>query len=75
MATEILLTALPYSVDPTSPFHVSVHVSPRLSPSGTLTDFPVFEHWTQQLAAATLVVTDHTNEPFTISLTPPADPK
>ncbi|MEJ7721652.1 MAG: hypothetical protein WKF58_15005 [Ilumatobacteraceae bacterium] len=75
MATEILLTALPYSVDPASPFHVSVHVSPRLSPSGTLTDFPVFEHWTQQLAAATLVVTDHTNEPFTITLTPPDDPK
>ncbi|MEJ7561299.1 MAG: hypothetical protein WKF45_02105, partial [Ilumatobacteraceae bacterium] len=74
MATEILLTALPYSVDPASPFHVSVHVSPRLSPSGTLTDFPVFEHWTQQLAAATLVVTDHTNEPFTITLTPPDDP-
>ena len=58
------------STPSSDPFHVSVVVLPRLSPSGTLADFPVFDDWTGQLASATLTVVDHTGVPFTIELVP-----
>ena len=74
MATSYVLTALPHSIDPAEPFHVSVVVSPRLSPDGTLADFPVFAAWTDHLAAATLTVVDHTGLPFTITRSSPDDP-
>ena len=72
--TRYVLTALPHSVDVSSPFHVSVVVSPRLSPDGTLADFPIFESWTTELAAGNLTVTDHTGVPFTITVLPVDDP-
>ena len=72
--TTYVLTALPHGIDPNDPFHVSVVVSPRLSPDGTLADFPIFADWTRQLAAATLTVTDHTGVPFTLTALPPQDP-
>ena len=72
--TRYVLTALPHSADASSPFHVSVVVSPRLSPDGTLADFPIFESWTTELAAGDLTVTDHTGVPFTITVLPVDDP-
>jgi hypothetical protein len=74
MATTYVLTALPHSVDPDDSFHVSVVVSPRLTPSGTLADFPVFVAWPDELATATLTVVDHTGVPFTTTPLPPDDP-
>ena len=72
MTTTYVLTALPHSVDPAEDFHVSVVVSPRLSPDGTLADFPVFAEWTDQLATAAVSVVDHTNVAFTTTQVAPS---
>jgi hypothetical protein len=54
MATELLtVVALPHSVATGADFHVSVFVSPRLTPDsaeGKLEDFDHFPHWAKLLA-------------------------
>ena len=60
--TRVLATALPYSLRPDAPFHLSVFLSHRLTPEtpgATLADFPAAEHWVKTLRAGTLdLVTD-----------------
>lgn len=71
MATEaFLVTALPYSADPSGDFHVSFFVRHRLTPDGphgTLGDFPTVVDWPAALATArfTLVGSDGLDIPVT----------
>jgi hypothetical protein len=60
MAVEsFLVTALPYSADPSAPRHLSLFVTHRLTPDGAqgkVGDFPHVRDWTAQLAGATITV-------------------
>lgn len=61
MPTEsFLVTALPFSADPSQPKHVSVFVTHRLTPdgpAGTVADFAHVRDWTNLLAGATITLT------------------
>lgn len=70
MNETFLATALPYSASANAPFHVSVFFTLRLTPdaaTGTLSDFPVTQHWASALAGAaiTLCRDDGTTIPCT----------
>ncbi len=63
MAIEsFLVTALPFSADPASTWHLSLFVTHRLTPDGpqgVVADFPHVSDWTAQLASAEFTVTGH----------------
>lgn len=75
MAVEsFLVTALPYSADPSSPRHLSLFITHRLTPDGAqgqVGDFPHVRDWTAQLAGASVIVTGRTGASTrTIAVTP-----
>ena len=58
---QIVLTALPLTVAADAPFHLSVHVAPKLTPAAPeamLQEFAAFAAWAQAMAGATLVLRD-----------------
>jgi hypothetical protein len=60
---QIVLTALPFSSAADVPFHLSVHVAPRLTPDAPeamLQDFAAFAKWGAAIAGAMLVLRDQT---------------
>ena len=77
MAVQYTVVALPRSVAPGADVHVSLFISPRLSPDGTLADFEPVTQWAKAIAdpATTIALTDHTNVPYALRAALPDDPR
>lgn len=76
--TRVMTTVLPYSVDPTDPFHVSLFFSHRLDGGGRLGDYPIMQNWVQALRGATIRLrTDTSALPIACTplLTPNGSPR
>jgi hypothetical protein len=76
---RLMLTVLPVTIDPARPYHVSLHIAPRLSPSGAtarLGEFASFSNWPKALTAvAKLALRDETGHEIAATpLLKPADP-
>lgn len=59
---SFLVTALPHSASPASPFHVSLFIAPRLEPAGDdaqLSDFAGMRRWTAAVAEAQITLYGH----------------
>ncbi len=67
MATvRLMTTVLPYSVDPTAPFHLSLYFTHRLDTAGLLSGYPAMVNWVATLQNATLSLqTDNSASPIT----------
>ncbi|MBB3695269.1 hypothetical protein [Sphingomonas sp. BK580] len=58
---QIVLSALPFTAAADAPFHVSIHVAPKLTPAAPeapLAEFAVFSHWAAAIAGTTLTLRD-----------------
>lgn len=74
---QIVLTALPFSAAADAPFHLSVHVAPRLTPDAPeamLQEFATFAKWGTVIAGATLVLRDQTGAPLAATIVSQVEP-
>ena len=72
MGTEsFLVTALPYSADPRSDFHVSLFVTHRLTPADpdgdVLAAFPNVAEWGERVATATVTLEGSDGDPIPVT--------
>lgn len=77
MPIQYTVVSLPRSVAAGAEAHVSLFVSPRLEPDGTLADFAPVTHWAAAIAdpATGITLTDQTGVPYTIAAALPDDPR
>ena len=74
MPVSYTVVALPRSVAAKATVHVSLFISPRLSPNGKLADFEPVAHWAQALSDPAVKVTlADQNGPYTITPALPLD--
>jgi hypothetical protein len=77
MPTQYSVVALPKSVAPGAEIHVTLFISPRLKPDGTLADFNPMVNWADVIAdpATTITLSDQTGQPYTTAPALPDDPR
>lgn len=77
MPIQYTVLALPRSVAAAADAHVSLFVSPRLTPDGTLADFPPVTRWAAAVAerATAITLTDQTGSNYRITAALPKDPR
>jgi hypothetical protein len=58
---KLVITVLPLTIRPDAPFHVSVHIAPKLTPSARqepLSNFAAFAEWANVISGATITLED-----------------
>jgi hypothetical protein len=60
---KFVVTVLPLTIRADAPFHVSLHIAPKLTPDALeapLSEFDAFVEWATTVAAASILLEDHT---------------
>ena len=77
MPINYTVVALPRTADPGASRHVSLFISPRLSPDGKLADFEPVVRWAEAVAdpGTTIKLTDQSGHSYALEATLPDDPR